>query len=90
MTFTLGIWFVCVRLVFLGVAVLFKKITEWVVPDIITGLLFYMGICFIVFPFILLLPAMFSIPLGLTLSVLIVLFLIDDIKGWRRNFEKEK
>jgi len=89
MTFTLGIWFICIRLAFLSASILFKEIAEWVIPNVITGLLFYLGICFVVFPFILMLPIIFSIPLGLTLSLIIVIFLIDDIQDWRKKTKKE-
>lgn len=89
MTFMLGIWFVCIRLVFMSAIILLKKTTEWIIPDIITGLLFYLGICFVVFPFILILPAVFFVPLGLSLSVIIILFLIDDIRDWSKKFRKE-
>ena len=91
MTFMLGIWFVCIRVLYMGLAEVFKKMNErnWAIPDIITTCIFYLGICLMIYPLILALPLIFALPLGITLSIMLVLFMADDIKDFLKRIRKE-
>ena len=89
MLFIFGVWFICVKMIYMALALNFKRISDWLIPEIITTLMFYLGVGLMVYPLVILLPLLFSIPIAVTLSAMLVLFIVDDIKDWLGKSKKE-